>query len=272
MSNSKLSCKDLQKVSLDILKEVHSFCVKNGIPYSLAYGTMLGAVRHKGFIPWDDDIDLYMLRKDYEWFGKFYQSDTTGIMTYHDKVCYVPYSRVYDKVQTGCIQAGFRWCDAEVGVHIDIFPIDGVSDDRSVFESTKKKMLRMRSLENYNRTAISNSLKNASSLKEFLILLALKTFFLDRSWLPSLNAKMNKLARKIEFGTTEHCAQNLVDIPDWYNTGDFKSFSLMDFEGDKFYVADGYDNILKAEFGDYMQLPPVEKRVPHHSFGQYYWK
>lgn len=82
--NKPLRIEDIKRISLDILIDVHEFCVNNNIHYSLGYGTMLGAVRHKGFIPWDDDIDIIMLRQDYEKFIKSYRSENYDII-YHDK-------------------------------------------------------------------------------------------------------------------------------------------------------------------------------------------
>ena len=271
MIDKQLSLKDVQKVSLDILREIHTFCNKNDINYSLAFGSMLGAVRHKGFIPWDDDIDVYMPRKDYERFSKIYRGETTGIVSYRSKKSYVPFTRVYDKVQTRADQTWFRWCKSEVGVYVDIFPLDGVPDSHSAFEKRKKKMGALRRFSNRFRSAASTSLKDSSSIKEYLKLLFLKFIFLNGSWFFLLNAYVNHLARSFEYGSTIHCAQMLFEIREWYDTEDFKSRSLVDFEGEKFYMADGYDHILKQEYGDYMKLPPVEERRNDSRF-PFYWK
>ena len=78
----ELTLKELQQVSLDIIKDVHSFCVNNNITYSIAYGTLIGALRHKGFIPWDDDVDIVMPRPDFERFCREYRSDKLRLIYY----------------------------------------------------------------------------------------------------------------------------------------------------------------------------------------------
>ena len=96
-----LTLKEIQTESLGILKDIHSFCIKHDIKYSVVGGTLLGAVRHQGFIPWDDDIDLMMPREDYERFCRIYCSEQYRLFSCHnDRSCKIAYARVCDMNRT----------------------------------------------------------------------------------------------------------------------------------------------------------------------------
>ena len=93
----ELTLKEIQQYGLDVLLHVHEFCVAHDIPYSLAYGTLIGAVRHKGFIPWDDDIDIIMTRENFDRFLRVYQSSGDFLLVSpNDKKSYLAFARVCD--------------------------------------------------------------------------------------------------------------------------------------------------------------------------------
>ena len=108
MLKRQLELADIQKLSLGILKDVHDFCMSHGITYSLAYGTMLGAVRHKGFIPWDDDIDIVMPRPDYERFKKSFKSQCGNALV-TEQESYIAFSRVCDTRHTVASKSLWPW-------------------------------------------------------------------------------------------------------------------------------------------------------------------
>lgn len=138
----ELNLQDLQKIELDILQDVHSFCEQHNIVYSIAYGSLIGAIRHKGFIPWDDDIDIIMPRPDFERFLNEYKSDKFELVSPHSNDSYIAYGRVCDNKRT-ISQSGIPWCSKDVGVWIDLFPVDGVSDNRDEFSMNMKKLHRV---------------------------------------------------------------------------------------------------------------------------------
>ncbi len=134
----QMSLEDIQGVSLDILAAVDDFCTNKGIKYSLGYGGLIGAVRHKGPIPWDDDIDIIMERPEYDRFIKiFNQVGPNGLKLFAPELgnSYFSISRICDMSRT-FVRKYYQWTDEETGVWIDVFPIDGLpSDGGGIFVS-----------------------------------------------------------------------------------------------------------------------------------------
>jgi len=138
----QLSLREIQDVSCDILKVVHEFCIENKIQYSLAYGTLLGAVRHHGFIPWDDDIDIIMPRPDYLRFCKSFHASGYQVFSHETTPdCIIGYARVCDMERT--IVYGSTWTQKRTGLWVDIFPIDGAENNRNDFEQRCLKVKKI---------------------------------------------------------------------------------------------------------------------------------
>ena len=277
-----LGIKDIQKISLDILTQVHSFCVHHQIRYSLMYGTLIGAIRHKGFIPWDDDIDIIMPRPDYELFCRSFQAEGLGVVPETDSRSYISFCRVCDTLHTKCstdlpFAKKYSW-----GVWIDVFPVDGVSDDKSVFEREANEMTKLwekqiilrRSLPSLRRI-YEDSLKNDkvdNKFKNILIFALMKCSLLAPRSLKKIKKSLRQKASSIPFGSTEHWSQlACLDDPthDYQLVEDFKTVSLMPFEDKEFLVMNGFDRVLKNIYGDYMALPPEDQRISHSD--TFYW-
>lgn len=145
MSEKKqLSTREVQLKMLDIMKDIDRFCRANDIPYSLACGTLLGAVRHGGFIPWDDDADLFMLREDFDRFVKIYKSDkyqVSYILDKEDGYFGLCLAKVLDPNVSTDKDGRLK----HAGIFVDIFPMDGVSEDP---KESRKRMHRIAQLEN----------------------------------------------------------------------------------------------------------------------------
>ena len=136
----EMTLQDVQKVSFDILKDVHSFCELHQIRYSLAYGTLIGAVRHKGFIPWDDDVDIVIPRPDFERFCQEYKSSLGyELYTPEDSYNFLPYARVCDNEHT-IVKTNRPWSTEPTGIWIDIFPLDGLPSDETDFLNLVKSL------------------------------------------------------------------------------------------------------------------------------------
>ena len=124
----EITIEEKKRISLEILDVIHDFCKKNGIKYYLAYGTLLGAVRHKGFIPWDDDIDLVMSRPDYELFQKLFNVDGYTFVNEETKNIF---PLVFGKVFANNTFGVYNGISMNYGVAVDIFPLDGLPSDEN---------------------------------------------------------------------------------------------------------------------------------------------
>ena len=264
-----MTLEEVQSVNLDIMKEIHLFCDKNNIRYSLAYGTLIGAVRHGGFIPWDDDIDIMMPRPDFERFSRSFRSQEGYILSsVYDKDTYVNYTRVYDNRTT--VRGTAKASRKPVGVWVDVFPIDAVSDDteerRDQFERLRHYTSR---IMQFRRILCNICFRNIKY--KILGCLQMVKLFIENGGIPisKWHDQVIAICREHTFGETEHCSSlvcveaNLHDKQEIFLTSDFQDYQLTSFEDSHFYIIKAYDRVLTTVFGDYMQIPPQEKRVSH---------
>lgn len=266
---------DIQHVSLEILKDVHAFCVSNNIKYTLYGGTMIGAVRHHGFIPWDDDVDIAMPRPDYERFIASYHSpngyivvsnETHGAKIAHARVC---------EMNKTIVRQYYPWCDFTTGICIGLFPLDGVPDNREKALNYIKQMRKKWAFLGAFRESYRNMRRNNSFKDNFKILLK-KMFFRNPlthniDW----TARYIRNCKSIPFGKTSHYA-NLAymeyGMREYQKVSDFDHLLTMPFEDGVFYVIGGYDQHMTTKYGDYMKLPPEEERVYKHGRSNCFWK
>ena len=267
--------RELQLFCLNILKEVHSFCESNNIKYSLAYGTLLGAIRHKGFIPWDNDIDICMPRPDYERFVNTFHSSKYHLALKKKKSdcdCLIAYARVFDTEKT--VAKKTNWSSKPVGVWIDIFFLDGVPDDVDDFCSMYDRYFKLWLAIQKKRiqfTSIGDVCGLLPRIKLFVHKLlqinGLGGRFLQKRYIkkiksiPYETAKFWSQLAVMDNGPVEHFTKNIFSNP-----------ILKEFEGVSFRVMEGFDENLKNIYGDYMSLPPEDARVPHQDYIKFYWK
>lgn len=274
----ELTLPEIQQVSLGILQEVHDFCVSRGIRYSIAYGTLIGAVRHKGFIPWDDDIDIVMPRPDYDRFFAEFTSKTLVAVSEKDEDSYLAFGRVIDTARTSCETLIPHSKSGRGGVWIDVFPLDGATDSPEEFSSLIGRLKKLWIIQLRCRCA-KNSWRGLFKLftdfKGLLIFTVVKLSCLSGLILRKANRALIAADRAIPWGATGHFAQmSVIDAgsKDYHEIEVFSSTVRLNFEGHVFLAMNGYDAFLRKIYGDYMQLPPEEDRVPKQSFIHFYWK
>lgn len=264
----EISIDELKNVQIDILDYVKEICEKNNLRYFLCGGTLLGAVRHKGYIPWDDDIDVYMPMKDYKKFIELGKLDKkyTIMEPYNNELYDQLFCKVSDN-RTCLIEDGCK-DSFKIGVNIDVFPLCGFPDDYIEAVEYCNKMNDI--YKKYNIYGKRNSWNySVNPIKKVL-----KTIFKYPLYIKNRKLK-NKLINMMEKYDSD-TAKYLGYALSWYTTKeiiDRKEFDdLIDIEFEnKIYKAPvGFDKYLSNLYGSYMELPPVEKRVSHHNFNAWW--
>ena len=258
----KLSLKEIQQIELHMFKEFDRFCRKHGLRYSMAGGTLLGAVRHKGFIPWDDDIDIGMPRPDYDRFCVLMRKNRLDggnivLMPHNHPRAVMPYAKLFDRrTYTDFTYATDAGSDC---LWIDILPVDGLPEDRKTLKAHYDRFKRLRFMLQLSRAKMG---AGTTKLKAALKPLTRPFFklFPTAFW----RDLMDRQARRYDFNTASH-----VGIAVWglYGVGESVKKNTacmeMEFEGEHFLATVAYDEYLRGIFGDYMTLPPKEKRIAH---------
>ena len=253
---------ELQKVIFSVFLEVKKLCEENDITYYGIAGTCLGAVRHKGFIPWDDDLDISVPIEEFDRFlalAKEKLPDYLEIVTYHDHPHFPRmFARVTDK-RTCYVQYYMKYYPDEYhGVFIDVMPMTGKP------AGIAGKVFEQKALwYDYLSQQTMCLFRDNKSLREKLSWLVLKCFFLpERYFLKKWEAELRKHPVK---GSKEILfAWNAKVRYRTFPAEVFEDHTELEFEGVQVRFPADTDTYLKTEYGDYMKLPPEEKRVGHH--------
>jgi lipopolysaccharide cholinephosphotransferase len=261
---TQLSLQEIKNTEFQILKAYADFCDKNNLTYFLCGGTLLGAVRHKGFIPWDDDIDVFMPRPDFERFVQltgfspiapeydtsFYR-DTKVVADY-------PFVKVIDN-RTKVIEKT-KAEEKCTGIWIDVFPVDGFSDSMFI-----NKLFCIRKLF-WKRLCFtfSDDLSKVTDIKK-KIGKAIVMPFLKLMGQKRLFNKLDKICRKYDFEKSSNvgCTVWGYKIKEVIKKSELMPPSKVTFEGIEFNAPSVPAAYLSSLYGDFMQLPPEEKRINH---------
>ena len=262
-----IGLEELKRIQIEVLQAVHDFCIANGITYSMACGTALGAVRHKGYIPWDDDIDIYLLREDYNRLMSAY--DNNGryrlISMEIDSDWDRPYARAYDS-KTVLIEKANG--SIVIGIGIDVYPIDTVPENEQEwrrFDKRRRFLQNMLSLKRMKFDQGRGFSKSVFLLISKIILLPLSIKRIVR-YIDKFIKQYNKKGGTWVFESAQGMIQK-----NRFHRSVFENIIPVSFEDRQFMLFENFDEYLKNGYDDYMKLPPKEKQVNHHVY-QAYWK
>lgn len=243
------------------------FCNKNNIKYFLGGGTLLGAVRHHGFIPWDDDIDVNMLREDYDRFVYLFSlchNDEYELINIDTPKYYLPFAKLSHKNSTIVESSGLS---CVYGVYLDIFILDYTNDSNAVF--ARKKQIHDWLTEKFVICSIERRfsdilqvLRRGEVLKTLWYSMQATMFKWCR---PFLKYSLKKYESSLSSGKAVVCYTGGYRSKEYFSPELFSDVVNGKFEGYVVNLPIGYHEYLHRLYGDYMQLPPEEKRQSHHS-------
>ena len=257
--------KRLREVELDLLKHFIEICNNNNLTYYALGGTVLGAIRHNGFIPWDDDIDVGMPRKDYEKFAKIASKQLPSNIFFQTRKTDPEYYLNFGKLRnsnTTFVETAVKSRNINHGIFIDIFPLEYYPEKKKdqIIVDIKNLMMRFR-FKNELDKSISSRVPIIKKTVNFILSKFMVCVF------PSLNSAYN-YRNRLYMSTKKSSiwanyggswGKKEIMPARWYGKGVKK-----EFEGLSITVPEKYDLWLRHMYGDYMILPPVEKRISHH--------
>ncbi len=253
----------LQLKMLDMISYFHDFCYKHNIRYYVVGGTALGAARHNGFIPWDDDVDVGVPRSDYERLKKLTQNQTFGnyIFEYpsNDKTFVYPYGKLYDSSTTLIESTRYK---TKRGIFIDIFPLDGIGNTYEESVSNYKTIDRKVKILS---TKICAWRKGRKFYKNICMILMRHLPWNNEK---KLRAQISQMSQVHSF---EDCLYVANCVGNWHEKEIIKREwlgkpTLIQFEGIQVYCPEKTDEYLSAVYGNWRQLPPKEKQISHHDY------
>lgn len=260
---------ELRKIQMDILSYVDKVCHEQNIKYSISGGTLIGAVRHKGFIPWDDDIDIMLTRQEYDKLvkalsGDYEDSKPYKILTHSiSKDFQFPYAKIVD--ERTILRENVKGCK-DFGVFVDVFPIDYIPKSGvNLLFSRMRFLYNILILKRLTTNRKRSFLKNATIKLSQIILAPVSS---DR-----ILDKMDAIARKAGRQTTDKMACLVWGYgkKEIIPAGVHQKHCMIPFEDRTYMAIADYNTYLTNLYGDYMKLPPKDKQISHHDF-EAYWK
>ncbi|WP_270518116.1 LicD family protein [Megamonas funiformis] len=265
--NKKLTHRDIQKEELKILLEFDSFCKNYNLKYYLSGGTLLGAIRHKGFIPWDDDIDVCMPRPDYMRFLKIFPEIYKGryfLRCPERNNFSLPFTKLMSKnIEISSLSIDKNM---ESNLWIDIFPVDGLSEDINKVKKIYKKryiygtllLLKFSKVGNFNLKK-----RFQRCIGKVIAKLISDKFLINR---------INNLIDIKDYNKYKYVGAvtwGLYGIGERMKKSEFEKVVYVDFEGYKFPAFSCWDSYLRGLYKNYMELPPIDKRKTHEMEAYY---
>lgn len=255
----EITLEERKKIQLEMLIEIDKFCREHNIKYMLAFGTLLGAIRHKGYIPWDDDIDISMPLEDMLRFKKEFKSEK---FKYCDVDTEKYYEYAFSRVSCKSTYHKIGIIAKSYGVNIDLYPTIEVSSNIEDNNIIIKKMLSLYKIRNFIL------LWNGRIMRRLPVPIIGPLRCVVRMYREKLFSLF-----LCKGGGAFHCIAGPLEkfeVHTW-NFNPLEDMVEVDFEGYKFMAPARYDEYLSHRYGDYMELPPEDQRHPYHG-GRYFWK
>ena len=267
----KIEDDELREIQISILSCIDQICEKQNLCYSVGAGSLIGAIRHKGFIPWDDDIDLMMPRPDYEKLITYISTHDVGLnvisceteLKYQDT-----FIKICDKT-TKIKDMVTNIDDIDMGVFVDIFPVDGLGNSyEDAVKNSRKGMLLHLLMTCAGMKKFSLSTTHSVVYEPVRFICYLLTRFISANKLARVSDKKNK---RISFSDSKYAGTVCGSYREKtiLKRDQYISVSRMSFENITVNVINDYDIYLSKLYGDYMKLPPKEKQFTHHTFIAY---
>jgi len=261
--------KEIQTIELEILKFVDKVCRENNIIYTLTGGTAIGAIRHVGFIPWDDDIDIMMPREHYEKFLRVINNynDSFKCLHFPNKNYFYSFAKVVD-TRTVLTENNLLEID-DMGIYIDVFPMDYMNPKTAKRDA--KKVGRLKTLATLAATTKFEKSKwgFAKTIVKFGVFIIAKMFGY-KFWIKKIENILKKIAKNPESKSNMGVYSQIYYEKEMMPVDAAHDVIETNFEGCKFYILKSYDAYLKNIYGDYMQLPSEDKQKSHHNFKAWY--
>lgn len=267
----KLSDKEIKDIQIKLMDDFHRLCIGLGLRYSLGGGSLLGAIRHRGYIPWDDDIDVIMPRPDFDKLAIYNKNHKLPfIFMTHESV--KGYNNLHGKVVDEHTVIKDKYIDSraiKMGVNIDIFPIDGLGNNYND------------ALKTFKKTEIKREILNARTWKKFFRShthpwyyepARLLIYFISRLYkAEDLMVSIDKINREKNFDNVKYagCVCGSYRTKEILKQKIFSEYEDVYFEGRVYKGLKAYDEYLSSLYGAYMKMPPEDKRITHHTFKAY---
>lgn len=256
----RLTNEQIKEIEFQMLVEFSEYCDEKGLCYVLAGGTLLGAIRHKGFIPWDDDIDVMMPRPDYVKFQKYQEKEERFCCrTVTDGTSAIPFLKIVNTETI--IESKYNNRKTDAHLWVDVFPIDGLPKEDRLVEKIYKHIMFMRKLLLISTAKVG---RGSNFLRMFIK--SILHFPLAAFGSMRIASMIENYCMKYEFDKSDYVGgicwgygpQEKCPKKEWLER------VQVEFEGKKFWAPGCWDLYLKNLYGEYMKLPPEEKRIQHN--------
>ena len=256
--------REVQEAQLDIFKQFLRICDKHGLAYFIVFGTLLGAVQFKGFIPWDDDIDVAMKRNDFEEFLTIAERELPKpyfIQTHKTDPEYFHHIARVQNLDTTSVERRYKHLNIKCGICIDVYPLDGVVNTWAY--NTKVKLM-----DSVYRRCINEWIDNSNCWETRFktrlgkVISTLVFSCRDRDFYFD---KIEKLYRNIPYDDVQDYVASFHDS-NIFPKKFFEDTAILEFEGMKVIGPAHYDEFFKRIYGDYTMLPPESERKRHHGY------